>query len=66
MTTREKAALFVLREALALGIRVGTDGDDDLLLLAPLRIPRESRRTFEHALEHYRAEVISIIMRGVL
>lgn len=61
MTAREKAAAFILREALALGIRVGTDGTD-LVAIAPLRIPFACRRTFEDALEKYRAEVIAHIV----
>ena len=61
MTTRIEAARFILAEAEALGMSVGTNGTE-LLLSAPLRIPRESRRTFEDALQAYRAEVIEIVM----
>jgi hypothetical protein len=61
MTARAEAAAFLLREALALGIRVGTDGTE-LITITPLRIPPASRRTFEAALEKYRAEVIAHIM----
>jgi hypothetical protein len=32
-------------------------------MLAPLRIPQASRRTFEIALEEYRAEIIKIVLR---
>jgi hypothetical protein len=63
--TRSKAncqAAFVLREAQALGIRVGTDGNE-LVMVAPLRIPRDVRRWFEHWLDQFRDEVIDIILR---
>ena len=60
-TPRTEAARFILAEATALGMSVGTNGVE-LLLSAPLRVPRESRRTFEIALHEYRAEVIGIIM----
>jgi hypothetical protein len=63
MRTRVETARFILAEAEALGIRVGTNGTDDLVMLAPLRIPRASRRTFEIALEEYRAEIIEIVWR---
>lgn len=62
-TARNEAARFLLTEAAALGIRVGSNGDD-LVMVAPFRIPRESRRTFETALETYRDEVIEILMQG--
>jgi hypothetical protein len=62
MSARAEVARFILREALALGIRVGTDGEE-LVMLAPLRIPSTSRRTFETALENFRTEVIELVMR---
>jgi hypothetical protein len=62
MSTRTEAARFILTEALKLDIRVGTNGEE-LVLLAPLRIPSASRRPFEEALEAYRAEVIEIVLR---
>jgi hypothetical protein len=62
MTTRIEAARFILAEAEALGMSVGTNGTE-LLLSAPLRIPRASCRTFEDALQAYRAEIIEIVMR---
>jgi hypothetical protein len=61
MTRRTDAAAFILAEALKLGIRIGTNGDE-LLMVAPLRVPGESRRTFEDALETYRAEIIAHII----
>ena len=61
MTARTEAAQFILAEAKALGIRVGTNGDE-LVMLAPLRIPYASRRTFEAALEAHRAEIIAHII----
>ena len=56
-------AEFVLREALALGIRVGTDGSE-LVMVAPMRVPRETRRWFETRLEEHRAEVIEAIQKN--
>ena len=55
-------AAFILREAQALGIRIGTDGDE-LILVAPLRVPRDVRVWFETQLEEHRAEIIAIIQR---
>jgi hypothetical protein len=63
MSTRNEAARFILREATELGILVGTNGTDDLVVLAPLRIPRASRLTFEKAVNEYRAEIIEIVWR---
>jgi hypothetical protein len=54
--------MFILDEATALGIRVGTDGRE-LVMLAPLRVPRETRRWFEAALDQHRGEVIKVIQR---
>jgi hypothetical protein len=62
MTARADAVRFILAEAAALGMHVGTNGDE-LMLLTPLRIPYASRRTFEIALEKYRAEIIQIVLR---
>jgi hypothetical protein len=59
--TRAETAAFILAEAAKLDLRVGTDGTE-LLLVAPLRIPFASRRTFEIALENYRAEIIAQII----
>jgi hypothetical protein len=63
-TTYERAdhARFILDAALALGIRVGTDGEE-LVLVAPLKVPRETRRWFETKLDEFRAEVIDFIQR---
>jgi len=51
---------FILDEALALGIRVGTDGTE-LFMVGPLRVPYETRRWFEIKLNEFRTEVIDII-----
>jgi hypothetical protein len=61
MSTRKQAAEFILREARAAGIRVGTDGTD-IVLLAPLKISWDSRRTFEVAVDAHRQEIIDLIM----
>jgi hypothetical protein len=62
MTAREKAAAFILAEAAALGMAVGTNGEE-LVMRAPLRVSFTVRRIFEDALENYRAEVIAHILR---
>jgi len=58
---RKTAAAFILREAKALGIRVGTNGDE-LVMIGPLRLPHDVRRSFEAALYEYKSEVIANIM----
>jgi hypothetical protein len=62
-TPRQHAARFILAEARKLDIRVGTNGVDDLVVLAPLRIPRATRISFEDAVNEYRAELIDIVWR---
>jgi hypothetical protein len=59
--SRAAAARFILDETRRLGIRVGTDGAE-LVMVAPLKIPTASRRTFEAALDKYRAEIIAHII----
>ena len=57
-------ARFIPDEATALGIRVGCDADgSELILVAPMRVPRAVRVQFEAALNEFRAEVIEIIRR---
>jgi hypothetical protein len=55
------AAAFVLREAAAAGLKIGTDGTE-LVLVAPLSMPRESRLCFEQALFEHQRDVIALIM----
>jgi len=55
-------AAFILDEATALGIHVGTDGTE-LVMLAPMRVPREVRVWFEKKIDEYRAEIIDFIRR---
>jgi hypothetical protein len=57
MTARAATAAFILREAAALGIRVGTDGTE-VVMLAPLRIPTACRRAIEDAIYAHRREII--------
>ena len=57
------SARFILAEALALGNRVGCALDGSELVLAPMRVPRETRRQLERELFRYQAEVIDIILR---
>jgi hypothetical protein len=58
------AALIILNKALALGIHVGTDGDE-LVMLAPARLPYKTRRWFGIWLDNFRAEVITLIQEDV-
>ena len=53
---------FILDAALELNIRVGTDGTE-LVMVAPMRVPYETRRWFEIKLDESRAEVIAFIQR---
>jgi len=58
------AATIILDTARALGIHVGCALDgSELLMVAPLRVPREVRRWFEYWLDEFRDEVIGIIQR---
>jgi hypothetical protein len=59
--SRETAA-FILREAKALGIRVGTDGIE-VIAVMPLKIPTDIRHRFELAIDRHRREIIDQIMR---
>jgi hypothetical protein len=61
-STRTQTADFILREALALGIRVGTDGCDELVMVAPARVPSDVRRWFETELYKYKPEIIEVIL----
>jgi hypothetical protein len=63
MPIRIQFAELILREARAAGIAVGTDGDE-IVLLAPLKVPREVRCWFETALYNYKAEIIEVILRS--
>lgn len=65
MTTSDNkahCAAFVLREALALNICVGTDGNE-LVMLAPMRVSIETREWFYRQLYELKSEVIDIILR---
>jgi hypothetical protein len=56
-----RSATIILNEATALGICVGTDGNE-LVMVAPLRVPYETRRALEIGLDKYRKEVIDLIL----
>jgi hypothetical protein len=62
-TRRAETALFVLREAKRLDLRVGTDGHD-LIFAPPKGMPSESYFSFQRAIIAHREEVIDIILRG--
>ena len=58
------AATAILNKARELGIRVGAAPDgSELILVAPLRLPYETRRWFEVWLDNFRTEVIDIILQ---
>jgi hypothetical protein len=54
-------AAFILSEATAAGIRIGTDGDE-LILCAPRGMPRQSWFSFEHAIIEHKDEIICLIL----
>jgi hypothetical protein len=60
-TAREQAAAFILHEAEALGIAVGTDGYE-LAMILPMRIPTATRRDFKDAIDNYQDEIIAHIL----
>jgi hypothetical protein len=57
-----RSAEFILAEAANLGIKVGTDGDE-LVMLGPVRVPDALQKWFATKLEEFRDEVIDIIQR---
>jgi hypothetical protein len=59
---RVAAARFILREAAALGICVGTNGCDLIIAPAP-GMPRASYFSFQRAIVEPRDEIIDIVMR---
>jgi hypothetical protein len=64
-STRIRIARLLLRDALVAGIHVGVAPDgSEVILVAPLRVPRELRCQFEEAIEKYHSEVIAVIMAG--
>jgi hypothetical protein len=58
----KETAAFILREASALGIRVGTDGTE-LIAAIPLKLPTDIRHAFERAINQHRQEIIDQIVR---
>ncbi len=61
--TRRQVARFIVTEAVAAGISIGTDGDD-LLCLIPMRLPREMRVQFTRAFGKYRSEIVTLLHNG--
>jgi hypothetical protein len=53
-------AAFLLREALALGIRIGTDGNN-IVVHVPRRVQTETREWFYRQLYEFKAEIIAAI-----
>jgi hypothetical protein len=58
--TRAEIAAFILREAAALGMAVGSDGCD-LVLAPPHGMPKASFLSFRRAILEYRNEIIDHI-----
>jgi len=57
-----ETARFILDAATALGIAVGTDGNE-LVMLAPVRVPYETQKWFATKFDEFQTEVIDIIQR---
>lgn len=55
-------AAFILDEATALGIHVGTDGTE-LVMLVPAKVPYETQKWFSTKLYEFREQIIDIIQR---
>jgi len=53
---------FILDAALELNIRIGTDGNE-LVVLAPVRVPYETQKWFATKLDEFQAEIIAVIQR---
>jgi hypothetical protein len=60
---RLKAAAFILREAVACGYGLGTDGEV-LQVISPRGLPRETSRSFSRAFDRYFDEIIMLIQQG--
>jgi hypothetical protein len=61
MTAREAAAAFILAEATALGIALGTDGSE-LVVITPGHLPLAVRRSFQAAAGDYCDEIIEHLL----
>jgi hypothetical protein len=58
-----RSAMFVLSEAKKMGIAVGTDATE-IVMIAPVKVPWETQKWFSTKLYEFRAEVIAIIEKG--
>jgi hypothetical protein len=58
---RRACAKFILDAALKLGIHIGARDAEDIILVAPMRVPRDVRRQFERAIYELRLEVFEVI-----
>jgi hypothetical protein len=52
---------FILAEALKLNVRIGTDGDE-LLVIYPRKLPRDTHRYFSRAIWEHREAIIAHIV----
>jgi hypothetical protein len=57
-TALEATAAFIVAEATALGIAIGTDRDE-LVLIVPMSIPAATRRDFKEAVGNYADEIVA-------
>jgi len=55
-------AEFILTEALKLDIRIGTNGDDLLVLYPKKKLPRETYQFFSRAIGEHREAIIAHIV----
>ena len=54
-------ARALLTKAAKLGIHVDLAGGGELILIMPLRVPRETRRWFFHWIDEFRNEILAIV-----
>jgi hypothetical protein len=60
-TARQEAAAFIVAEAAALGIAIGTDGSE-LVAITPGNLPLAVRRSFQAAVGDYCEEIIAHLL----
>jgi hypothetical protein len=60
--TAEEIARFILREAAAAGVKIGTDGNDELVYIMPKGLPDEVWKGFSRALGKNREAIIAAIV----
>jgi hypothetical protein len=53
---------FILEEALKLDSRIGTDGEDVMVLYPRTKLPRETYQYFSRAIGKHRDEIVAHIL----